>query len=76
MSMGEGEGVAECSKTEGAAAGTWRRSSYSYPENDCVEVRGAAGIQVRDSRGPAHHMLELPRSAWADAVRTWSRSAS
>jgi hypothetical protein len=36
-----------------SGATEWRRSKYSTPNNDCVELAlGEAGVRVRDSKHP------------------------
>ncbi|MEU2283101.1 DUF397 domain-containing protein [Streptomyces sp. NPDC013178] len=47
----------------------WFKSSYSDSSdiNDCVEVATApAIIHIRDSKNPAHGVLTVSPSAWAD----------
>jgi hypothetical protein len=45
---------------------TWRKSSYSGGDNECVEVaHGIEGIvPVRDSKDPAGPMLTFTPTAW------------
>jgi Domain of unknown function (DUF397) len=45
---------------------TWRRSSYSGGNGDCVEVRwpDQIGVAVRDSKQPVGSTLAFPSSAW------------
>ncbi|MGW8377098.1 DUF397 domain-containing protein [Streptomyces sp. ODS28] len=47
---------------------TWRKSSYSSTNGDCVEVAdgfASAGLQpVRDSKDPARGTLLFPAEAW------------
>ncbi|MEO6090327.1 MAG: DUF397 domain-containing protein [Umezawaea sp.] len=51
---------------------TWRKSSYSGTNNDCVEVANAL-TAVRDSKGPDSQVLEVSRvglAAFISAVKT------
>ena len=41
---------------------TWRKSSYSPDQNDCVEV--GHGVGIRDSKAPTTH-LPLSDKAWS-----------
>ncbi|MET7297449.1 DUF397 domain-containing protein [Embleya sp. NPDC005575] len=45
---------------------TWRKSSYSAAEHDCVEVAGLAGSRValRDSKRPTGGAFRVPGCAW------------
>ena len=44
---------------------TWRRSSHSGGNNNCVEVaRLGAVVAVRDSKNPAARPVTMPASAW------------
>ncbi len=53
---------------------TWRKSSFSGANTDCVEVafssEGAVG--VRDSKSPAAR-LAVPQGAWRAFVRGLTR---
>lgn len=46
---------------------TWRTSSYSGGNNECVEVAGGVPgpVPVRDSKQPAGPVLFFSRPAWA-----------
>jgi hypothetical protein len=46
---------------------TWRTSSYSSPEGNCVEVADLAdgGRAVRDSKDPAGPALAVTPAGWA-----------
>lgn len=41
---------------------TWRKSSYSTDQNDCVEV--GHGVGIRDSKAPTTH-LPLSDKSWS-----------
>jgi uncharacterized protein DUF397 len=46
---------------------TWRTSSYSSPQGNCVEVAdlGDSGRTVRDSKDPAGPALTVTLAGWA-----------
>ena len=44
----------------------WRKSSYSTPDMNCVEV--GRGVGVRDSKAPATH-LPLTAHQWTRLLR-------
>lgn len=46
--------------------GTFRKSSYSGQENNCVEVatRATGGRAVRDSKNPTSPMLTFTPDGW------------
>jgi Domain of unknown function (DUF397) len=49
----------------GETAGIWRKSRYSSPQGNCVEIAAVShGIAVRDSRDPAGPILIFTRAAW------------
>lgn len=48
---------------------TWRKSSRSGSDSDCVEVAtGARAVGVRDSKDPAGPVLAFDRRAWTAFV--------
>lgn len=49
----------------GAINGAWRRSSYSIPFNDCVEVLiNKEGVHVRDSKHKQVAGLRFAAQPW------------
>jgi hypothetical protein len=47
---------------------TFRKSSYSDPERECVEVATnvPGAVAIRDSKHPGGPILRLAPAAWAD----------
>ncbi|MFE7192196.1 DUF397 domain-containing protein [Kitasatospora sp. NPDC057541] len=56
--------------TSDATGAVWRKSTYSGPDNECVEVAdGLPGaIPVRDSKDPEGPVLLFAADAWAAFV--------
>lgn len=54
--------------------GTWRKSSYSQPNNgNCVEVAySTEAVGVRDSKSPGSGRLTITPAQWARVV-AWVR---
>ncbi|MCX4747830.1 DUF397 domain-containing protein [Kitasatospora sp. NBC_01287] len=51
------------------SASLWRKSSYSNPEDACVEVVDRLPtVPVRDSKDPAGPALDFPAPAWSAFV--------
>ncbi|SEF33136.1 protein of unknown function [Amycolatopsis pretoriensis] len=48
---------------------TWRKSSHSGNEGNCVEVAIERTVGVRDSKAPAAGQLTVSRQAWSAALR-------
>jgi hypothetical protein len=50
---------------------TWRKSTYSYSNGDCVEVGSAPGyVGVRDSKNRAAPPLVFAGPAWSALLTT------
>ena len=51
-------------------AGTWRKSSWSLANGNCVEVGRLAGelIGVRDSGQPRGDVLRFSQAGWRDLL--------
>jgi hypothetical protein len=47
---------------------TWRKSSYSGTETDCVEVFLAEPVGVRDTKARHLGQLTVSRAAWTALV--------
>ncbi|MDR0343238.1 MAG: DUF397 domain-containing protein [Nocardiopsaceae bacterium] len=50
----------------------WRKSHYSSPQGNCVEIAALPGgrVAVRDSRHPSGPALIFGRTAWLRFIRT------
>jgi hypothetical protein len=46
---------------------TWRKSSYSTDQANCVEVRLGQVVGVRDSKDPESGVLAFSAGAWQAA---------
>lgn len=49
-------------------ANDWRKSSYSDNDGNCVEVRLAAAVGVRDTKDRAGGQLAVTGDAWRALV--------
>ena len=56
---------------------TWRKSSYSASQSNCVEVArvGSGHVGVRDSKDPGGPVLRFTWEEWAAFVRGQRRPA-
>ncbi|QWF83287.1 DUF397 domain-containing protein [Amycolatopsis sp. CA-230715] len=57
----------------GARDITWRKSSHSHQETDCVEVRLAPTVGVRDTKDRAGGQLDVAPAAWVAFTREAAR---
>jgi len=47
---------------------TWRKSSYSANEGECVEVSVARCVGVRDTKDRSSGQLTVARDAWCELL--------
>lgn len=52
---------------------TWRKSSHSGQESDCVEVRLAPTVGVRDTKDREGGRLDVAPAAWVAFTREAAR---
>ena len=60
------------------AGASWRTSTYSGAENECVEVAdfgGGSWVGVRDTKDRARPALTVPGPAWSALVDALSSGA-
>ncbi|MDQ2587124.1 DUF397 domain-containing protein [Saccharothrix yanglingensis] len=59
----------------GAADLTWRKSSHSGGNSNCVEAaRVRDAVRLRDSKNPAAGTLEVPLRSWSAFLRGADRA--
>lgn len=51
----------------------WRKSSYSNPNNQCVEIAVGVKVGLRDSKNPDGPVLTFAPERWADFLRDCKR---
>jgi hypothetical protein len=50
--------------------GTWRTSSYTGTNGNCVEVASDGGVMVRDTKDRSGGTIEFTAEAWAEFTGT------
>jgi hypothetical protein len=58
------------SRAYDGASGSWRKSTYSGDQGDCVEVAGGHSgiVPVRDSKDPGAEHLAVASASWSGLV--------